>query len=110
MMDEKKFYDTIRPILFKNSIIPKQFEGLSAILSKWKEVKFTDIRWLAYILATVYHETARTMQPIEEGTKGRGRRYGTKVKMSGIPYETPDKIYYGRGLVQITWYENYNKM
>lgn len=110
IIDEKKFYNIIRPTLFKDSITANQFEGLSEILLKWKKSRFTDIRWLAYILATVYHETARTMQPIEEYGKGRGKKYGIKIKMSGVPYETPDKIYYGRGLVQITWYENYNKM
>jgi hypothetical protein len=29
--------------------------------------------------------------------------------MSGKPYTYPDKIYYGRGFVQLTWYENYEK-
>lgn len=29
---------------------------------------------------------------------------------SGYPYELPDKLYYGRGDVQLTWYENYKKM
>jgi putative chitinase len=29
---------------------------------------------------------------------------------SGQPYTWPDKIYYGRGDVQLTWYENYERM
>ena len=67
------------------------------------------------MLATVYHETAKTMQHIEEYGRGRGKAYGHKLKMGGgvnkrIPYNTPDKIYYGRGFVQITWFENYEKM
>jgi hypothetical protein len=48
-------------------------------------------------LATTYHETAHTMQPIEEIGRGRGRPYGN----------TP---YYGRGFVQLTWEDNYRKM
>ena len=27
-----------------------------------------------------------------------------------IPYTTPDELYYGRGYVQLTWYENYGSM
>lgn len=62
------------------------------------------------MLATSYHETAMTMQPIEEYGKGRGRVYGKKIKHDGQTYIFPDKIYYGRGDVQLTWYENYKRM
>lgn len=62
------------------------------------------------MLGTTYHETARTMYPIEEYGNGKGKRYGKKIKQSGEPYEEPDKIYYGRGYVQLTWYENYERM
>jgi hypothetical protein len=50
------------------------------------------------------------MQPIEEYGKGKSYRYGKKIKRSGIPYSLPDKLYYGRGYVQLTWYENYENM
>ena len=79
----------------------------------------------AYILATVWHETARTMQPIEEYGKGRGRPYGTWLTNSkGVKYcqavggknpyfytfdEYPH-LYYGRGYVQLTWLDNHIKM
>jgi predicted chitinase len=29
--------------------------------------------------------------------------------MDRKPYTTPDQLYYGRGFVQLTWYENYQK-
>lgn len=54
----------------------------------------------AYILATVYHETAHTMRPIEEYGKGKGHPYGD------IDPETK-VAYYGRGYVQLTWRANY---
>src|SRR5689334_1254801 len=100
-MDRKTFYDTIRPSLFKGTLTDKQVEGMEAIFDEWEKQALTDTRWLAYILATAFHETARTMQPIEEFGKGKGRDYGKKLKMGGgpgkrIPYITPDKIYYGR--------------
>ncbi|MDY3572306.1 peptidoglycan-binding protein [Enterobacter hormaechei] len=58
--------------------------------------------WLAYVLATTYHETAFTMQPIEEYGKGAGHPYGEPDPETG-------QAYYGRGYVQLTWKDNYQK-
>lgn len=60
----------------------------------------TDVRWVAYVLATVRHETAFTFAPIEEYGKGEGRPYGK-------PDPTTGQTYYGRGYVQLTWKDNY---
>ena len=109
-MDKKKFYDQVRASIFRGRLNYTQVQGIELILNHWLKAGYTDLRWLAYILATVYHETAHTMQPVEEYGKGRGRRYGRKQKMSGRSYSVPDKLYYGRGHVQLTWYENYDKM
>lgn len=62
------------------------------------------------MLATSYHETAMTMQPIAEYGRGKGRPYGRKLRHDRKPYDYPDKLYYGRGDVQLTWYENYELM
>jgi putative chitinase len=110
MINRKHFFDTIRPTLFKGSLSQSQVDGMESILSAWESRELTDLRWLAYILATTYHETAKTMQPIEEYGKGKGYRYGKKIKRSGIAYNLPDKIFYGRGYVQLTWFENYETM
>ncbi len=109
-VDRVKFYDSVRQSLFKGKILPKQFEGLECVLNEFEKQNMTDDRWLAYILATCYHETAKTMQPIEEYGKGKDYKYGKKIKRSGVPYTLPDKIYYGRGYVQLTWFENYENM
>lgn len=88
-----------------------QHIGFDTILDEWeKNYSHNDLRWLAYILATAYHETAFTMQPIAEYGKGRTRRYGMKIKQNGGVYTMPNKLYYGRGFVQLTWYENYEKV
>jgi hypothetical protein len=52
---------------------------------------------MAYVLATAYHETARTMKPVTE--------------MGGEKYLRSKKYwpFIGRGYVQITWRENYEK-
>lgn len=109
-MNTRSFYDSIRPSLFAGKISAKQFEGIEAILNEYNERCVNDPRKLAYILATSYHETARTFQPIAEYGKGKDRKYGSKIKMSGKPYTTPNQLYYGRGYVQLTWFENYDTM
>lgn len=109
-MNTKSFYDTIRAELFKGSISSKQFEGIEAIIKEYSVLCVNDLRKLAYILATAYHETAKTMQPIAEYGKGKNYDYGKKLKMSRKPYTTPNQLYYGRGFVQLTWYENYANM
>lgn len=110
MINRKSFFESIRTTLFKTGLKQTQVGGINAILDRWEASGLTDLRWLAYMLATVYHETAKTMQPIEEYGKGAGYRYGKKIKRSGIPYTLPDKLYYGRGYVQLTWFENYETM
>src|SRR5262249_5556547 len=57
----------------------------------------------AYVLATSFHETAQTMAPIAEYGKGAGQPYGEPAGPYG-------QCYYGRGFVQLTWLENYQKM
>jgi putative chitinase len=110
MINRKQFYDHVRQSVFHGKITDSQFEGLEAILNEWEDRQLKDLRWLSYMLATVYHETAHTMQPIEEYGKGNGYKYGRKLKRSGVPYTFPDKIYYGRGWPQLTWFENYDHM
>ena len=90
-------YNILRKELF-GKLNQKQVEGIELFLNAGVE----DKRWLAYILATVFHETARTMQPIEEFGKGKGHEYGT-------PDPLTKQTYYGRGYVQLTWKDNYQK-
>ncbi len=61
------FFDFIRTRLFKGKIRAAQVEGLDAILDLW-QVRVPQGRpdGLAYVLATAFHETAATMQPVRE--------------------------------------------
>ncbi len=77
--------------------------GYTRDIIRYCEAERVLLRQAAYILATTWHETAHTMRPIPEIGKGKGRPY---AKPAG-PY---GHSYYGRGFVQLTWYDNYLKM
>jgi len=88
-----------------------QTSGLSGLLGFFeKDNHVSDMRWAAYMLATVKHECANRWQPIEEIGKGQGMVYGTPIKVRGNDGKTYTNTYYGRGYVQLTWVDNYRKM
>lgn len=117
-MDRTKFFDNVRKDLFNNRLTQEQVDGMNNILDITDDL---NIQSRAYMLATVYHETARKMQPLSEYGKGRAYPYGKwMVNSKGKRYcyknsskrqmYTEDEcphLFYGRGLVQLTWYDNY---
>ena len=110
MINRAFFFSHAKQTLFSGKYKQSQVDGLNAILDEWEKNYYEkDDRWLAYMLATAHHETDRRMQPIEEYGKGKNRRYGLRYKMNGMRYTDTSNIFYGRGFVQLTWYENYEK-
>jgi putative chitinase len=101
VIERKTFFDIIRRSPFDGVMRQSQVDGINFILDEWERRRLPDLRFLAYMLATTLHETARTMQPIREFGKGHGRKYGEAV--NGL-------VYYGRGYVQLTWDYNYKAM
>lgn len=101
MIDRDRFFPMVRAELFRGRLTDGQFEGINRLLNHADDD--IDPRWMAYILATVQHETAATMQPIEEFGRGAGKPYGEPDPETG-------HIYFGRGYVQITWKFNYFNM
>jgi hypothetical protein len=69
-----------------------------------------DVRWGAYMLATVKHECAETWQPIEEYGKGSGKDYGNDVTVTDADGKKHTNKYYGRGYVQLTWQDKYKSL
>jgi hypothetical protein len=97
-----KFYAAIRPLF--GTITPAQFEGIEAKLAVFAAAgsPIAYVAYVAYGLATSFHETARMMQPVPEIGRGRGKPYGK-------PGKHGEQIAYGRGDVQLTWDYNYQK-
>ena len=117
-IDRKVFFSGIRQQPFDGKLNQGQVAGTSAILDEWERRKLTDLRHLAYMLATAKWETDHTMQPIRE--KG-GTAYLTKnydplgdrpalAKRNGNTTPGDGVKYCGRGYVQLTWKNNYATM
>ena len=108
---QKQHVDLRKFISLYSSQFPteKNFKQLEHLFRKiLNDPAVTDIRWIAYMLATVKRECAATWLPIEEWGKGKNKTYGAPVKVVD-PKTQKEKtnIYYGRGYVQLTWDYNY---
>ena len=106
-MNRQTFFSEIRVSLFGNKLSEGQVEGIEALLDECNIQGVSDNRFIAYILATVYHETGKTMQPIKEIGEGKNMRYGRKIWYNGTQYNDISIIYFGRGHTQNTWRDNY---
>lgn len=100
-----------------------QVNQLNLLVSEFDKDKSISYPQAAYMLATAWHEVNGTLLPIEEYGKGRKLDYGRWHKNSkGQEYcfkngnrntvylrSEYDHLYYGRGLVQLTWFDNYDR-
>lgn len=100
-LNKQTFFAEVKKKLFPKKFVgvngSSQIEGLDILIDEWEKRPSVSTNFFAYILATVYHETAFTMQPVKE--------YG------GEDYLKRKKYYpwVGRGYAQLTWEENYKK-
>lgn len=86
------------------SLTQKKVTALTALLDFIEaDEEMTDVRHIAYVLATIKHEAAHTFEPIAEYGKGKGKPYGRKDPETG-------QVYFGRGFSQITHRINYKKL
>ncbi|QKD02719.1 M15 family peptidase [Mesorhizobium loti R88b] len=118
-MNRAVFYNEIRDDLFGGALSKAQVAGMEDVLNvRDRLYPSCDDRWLAYILATVYHETGRRMVPVREGfasTDDGAIAAVTRLFNEGkirVNYAIPVNgvSYFGRGRVQNTWLANYRKL
>lgn len=93
-IDRAAFFRGYRERLLAGATTLKQsqVDGIDLVMDEMLRNELA-LKEAAYVLATAYHEAARTWQPIRE-YGGLNKRYAP---------------YYGRGLVQLTWKQNYKK-
>ena len=125
-MDKSTFYATLRKRknpLFGDRISDRQIAGMEGIIKAFTdEVGEPDpdlrAKFLAYTLATAYHETARRMSPVRETLANSdeqainrlerwARQNGRTTNIYWRPEPPYGHAYFGRGQVQLTWKSNY---
>jgi len=115
-LDMKKFFATIRSHMRGGKLNATQVKGMEAIIASGAEYCNA---WIAYVLATADHETGQRFYAVREGfgkSNAASVRAVTALYNKGristnyaLPTGPYGLNYYGRGLVQLTWLENYEK-
>lgn len=110
----KAFFDKLRSTIMGPTLEDGEVTGVTSILEACAGLP---LPWTAYALATAYHETAHTMQPIKEygGDKYFHRMYDIEgarpdlAKRNGNIHPGDGVKFCGRGYVQLTWRANYKR-
>ena len=122
-MHRAEFFHQVRSSFHAKGLRQAQVDGYTAILDAWEaRSPESDSRWLAYMLATAFHETAATLQPVRETRAASDaeaiaileRAFAAgRLQAVKTPYWRMDgdgKSWLGRGLVQLTHKANYERM
>lgn len=96
--NRKAFFDGFRAKI-DETVSQEQVDGLEFLLKGFEtDPHWKDLRHIAYALATTYHETAGSFQPVEEGYY-----LGSASRVKAFQKTLRYYPYFGRGYVQLTW-------
>lgn len=117
-MDKVVLFNYLRRSPFGGSLTQGQVKGVERLLEAWEDLyPESDIRWVAYHLATVFHETGQRMQPVRETFASSDRQAKARLDAAWRDGKLPwvSKPYwregwFGRGDIQITHKTNYRRM
>lgn len=119
-IDRARFFADVRARF--GALKVSQVEGFGVLLDGFEGEQSLPLTHAAYMLATAWHETARTMQPVRETLANSDEQViqrldhafrAGKLQTVGCPYWRPDargRAWFGRGYVQLTHRENYEKL
>lgn len=97
-----KFFTGVKERL-DSTLTQEQVDGYNSLLDGFESYpQWTDIRHIAYAFATTFHETAQSMQPVEECYYLGAKAKAAQKRLRYYPY-------FGRGYVQLTWKSNYER-
>lgn len=121
-LDKQTLFNYLRNAPFGGRLATGQVAGVERLLKAWDKLPVSDLRLLAYAMATSFHETNHTMQPVREtlanSTAQAIARLDSayakgQLKQVKKPYWRKDKdgiAWFGRGDVQLTHQANYLRM
>lgn len=112
-MNRDKFFLAVRmdPVLFGGTLPASAVQTMGLTIDEFEKRELTIWAWLAYMFSTIRGEVGRNMAPVREGfaaSDAAARAYVTHQRYQYAKV-VEGLVYYGRGLVQITWYANYFK-
>ena len=113
-MNEAAFFGACRAGVMGPTLDQNEVTGTKAILAAMQD---KPLSWCAYALATAWHETAHTMQPVKEygGASYFFRMYDPQgqrprlARTNGNVHPGDGVKFCGRGYVQLTWRANYKR-
>jgi len=120
-MNRQQFYAAVRASLFAGKLTQDQVTGFEFLLNAIDEEGDIERNHAAYMLATAFWETARTMQPVRETLASSDdqaiRVLDTAFARGRLPWvrkpywrkDANGKSWLGRGYVQLTHEENYRR-
>ncbi len=117
MFDRETFFAYARRAPFGGRLTTAQVAGCERLLAACAVERVTDRRQIAYVLASVFHETGARMQPVREGFASSDAQAVSRLenawasgKLGKVSKPYWRDGWFGRGDIQITHRDNYARL